>query len=105
MNKLQRAEEFLEKLKGGMTFREIGLDYNLNKMTIHTELYKYFPNETKNIIEMRSWYVGNRKEAKEPNIFICKFCGKEVKSNYRYYTPKFCSKKCHSAFMKKAFNN
>lgn len=100
----QRAERFLELFrKKEMTYEKIGVVYNLSKMMICKELNKYFPKEVKEIIKERGWYVGKRKQAKEPVEYICKFCGNKQKSDYRYYTPKFCSEKCRSDFMKRAF--
>ena len=102
MKGIERAKEFLEMYKEGKTHREIGIKYNISNVRVSVELHKYFP-EIKEITKKRNWYVGLRHKQKDFNSCICRECNKEFKSNYRYYTPKFCSKECRSKFIKKAF--
>ncbi len=100
--KKARAEEFLKLFKEKeMTYEKIGEIYGFTKVLVYKELKKYFQKEVKEVINQKGWYVGKRKPAKELVEYTCKICGKKKKSNYRYYTPKFCSRDCQSNFMKR----
>lgn len=98
---MEKAIEYLKLLKSGYTYENIGSKYSLTKMAVCLTLHKYLPEETKQIIKERGWLIGKRKKAVFTTI-KCKYCGTVKESNYKHYTPKFCSKKCHSNFVKKA---
>lgn len=101
MNK--RAETFLKLLKKGKTYREIADIFKVSKTLVYLELKKHFPEETKDILSKRSYFVGKRHKAKEPEKFTCLNCGKTKKSKYRYHKLNFCDHKCRGKFMKKSY--
>ena len=100
---MERAIKFLNLLKKGKTYREIGELFKVSKTLVYLELRKYFKEQTKDILSKRSYFVGKRHKAKEPEEFTCLNCGKTKMSKYRYHKLYFCDHKCRGEFMRNKY--
>lgn len=97
---MTNPEQFLQLVKEGVTYREIGERFGYTKCWIYLELKNnYSRQKIKDALkEGKKLRVVKIKPLIE---IICLTCKKPKKTKYRYYTRTFCSTKCRKAFFKK----
>ena len=99
----ERAKKFLELVRQGKTYQEIGDSFGLSKTTVYIDLKKFYPEETKKALKEIGWHKGKyaNVKRKEKVTITCRNCGKTLETEYRYYRPTFCGRECFGAFLKK----
>ena len=98
----ERATEWLKQFKEGYSYGDIAKVENVSRTLVYQQLKKHCYEETQSVIKERKRITKNRT-TKDFITITCLNCGKEIKTNYRYYEKKFCSKECRSEFTKTAF--
>ncbi len=86
----ERASQFLELLKEGKSYREIGKLFKLSQTMVYLDLKEYHKKETRKVLESRPRTRGG----KDFITITCKECGKKEKTKYKHYEKQYCSREC-----------
>ncbi len=98
----ERAKKFLDLVKQGHSYKEIGAMFNLSKSMVYLELRKFHKDEIRQALNKRGFVgIGERNTAKDFITIECKNCKKTKETNNRYYKQKFCSRECLKEYYKK----
>jgi transposase len=90
MIRQERALQFLELLKEGKTYREIGKLFKLSQTMVYLDLKTYYKKETRKVLKDRP----RKRSSKDFITITCKECGKKEKTKYKHYEKQYCSREC-----------